>query len=297
MVKQITVDKPIKPNLFAYDDALITTSAIESDFVTDDLEKLAVQLISNNELRVKSGSFCIGGHYGYIPRGTYETCYVAPGNVGLRRKDLIVARYTCVGNIDYIGIQIYTGVPSKGEPVVPTYTVSDLNANGKVREIPLHVVELNDMDIANIAAVFPVRTKKEDINALLKTRSYTTGTNLTQNHFCLETNGIVTDTVSYDIEPTTFTTAKDGVYVADGFYTTFVEIEEGYTATDVIVIPSMVGASSIMKANINSVTLALKPATSIYRYAISAQPYAFISIGSAITAKMNLTVRYKKVKL
>ena len=67
MVKQITIDNPTKPNLFAPDDALITTSTTAVDFVTDDLEKLAVQLISNNELRVKSGSFCIGGHYGYIP--------------------------------------------------------------------------------------------------------------------------------------------------------------------------------------------------------------------------------------
>src|SRR5574344_194470 len=192
MVKQITIDKPTIPNLFSHDDALIASATTAIDFVSDDLEKLAVQLISNNELRVKSGSFCIGGHYGYIPSGSYETCYVSPGNIGFRRKDLIVAKYTRVGTLDYIGIQIYTGVPSKGEPVIPASAVSDLNADGKIREIPWHVVELNGRDIISVTPVFETLTTKDDVNALFKTSFFTEGTP-TRYHSKLETNGIVTE--------------------------------------------------------------------------------------------------------
>lgn len=292
MVKQITVDKPIKPNLFAYDDALITTSAIESDFVTDDLEKLVVQLISNNELRVKSGSFCIGGHYGYIPRGTYETCYVAPGNVGFRRKDLIVARYTRVGNIDYIGIQIYTGVPSKGEPVVPTYTVSDLNANGKFREIPLHVVELLDMDIVSVTSVFPKRTIKADIDGLFKASFFTDGTP-TRYHAKLETNGIVTETVKITV-PKTFIFNVDGVWKANSVTILSAEIESGYTAGDFIVIPSVV-SNAVIKAQATKVEIT--DSGGIKSLTVTLWPYAFIQVTSEITFDLSVYIRYTKVKL
>ena len=294
MVKQITIDKPTKPNLFAPDDALITTSTTAVDFVTDDLEKLAVQLISNNELRVKSGSFCIGGHYGYIPSGTYETCYVAPGNVGFRRKDLIVARYTRIGNLDYIGIQIYTGVPSKGEPVVPTYTASDLNANGKVREIPLHVVELLDMDIVSVTSVFPKRTTKADIDGLFKTSFFTTTVgSTTQYHAKLETNGIVTETLkltdSYE-----YTRNTDGVWCADRIYAFFVPIETGYTASDITVIPSVV-SSSIIKNHVRMVDIGESfGSKGIW---IGCWAYAFANITTAITSDFSVYVRYKKVKL
>ena len=294
MVKQITIDNPTKPNLFAPDDALITTSTTAVDFVTDDLEKLAVQLISNNELRVKSGSFCIGGHYGYIPNGTYETCYVAPGNVGFRRKDLIVARYTRIGNLDYIGIQIYTGVPSKGEPVVPTYTVSDLNANGKVREIPLHVVELLDMDIVSVTSVFPKRTKKEDINALIKTSWFTsTVGSTTQYHGKLETNGIITETLK-QTKSYTYIFNVDGVWKAETVFGFVTPVESGYTATDIVAIPSAVG-SSIVKLHIRKIEVI--DGAGVKKISIGVTPYAFLNITTAITSDFSVYVRYKKVKL
>jgi len=293
MVKQITIDKPTKPNLFATDDALITTSTTAVDFVTDDLEKLAVQLISNNELRVKSGSFCIGGHYGYIPNGTYETCYVAPGNVGFRRKDLIVARYTRIGNLDYIGIQIYTGVPSKGEPVVPTYTVSDLNANGKVREIPLHIVELLDMDIVSVTSVFPKRTLKADIDGLFKTSFWSTSGTWTDYYSQLETNGIVTVIVSRTRDHT-YVFNVDGVWKADINEFFSVPIESGYTASDIIVIPSVM-SSAIIKNQVR--TVEILESSGSKRISIGCWAYAFAQQSTAVSATLSLTVRYKKVKL
>lgn len=294
MVKQITIDNPTKPNLFATDDALITTATTAVDFVTDDLEKLAVELISNNELRVKSGVFCIGGHYGYIPNGTYETCYVAPGNVGFRRKDLIVARYTRIGNLDYIGIQIYTGVPSKGEPVVPTYTVSDLNANGKVREIPLHVVELLDMDIVSVTSAFPKRTLKADIDGLFKTSFFTTTVDsTTQYHAKLETNGIVTETVK-QTNSYKYTYNEEGVWKSNAIYSFCVPIETGYTASDITVIPSVV-SSSIIKNHVRIAYIAESSGSKAIW--IVCWAYAFLNITTAITSDFSVYVRYKKVKL
>ena len=290
MVKQITIDKPTKPNLFAPDDALITTSTTAVDFVTDDLEKLAVQLISNNELRVKSGSFCIGGHYGYIPNGTYETCYVAPGNVGFRRKDLIVARYTRIGNLDYIGIQIYTGVPSKGEPVVPTYTVSDLNANGKVREIPLYVVELTDMNIVNVEQMFDLLTPV--VNIAKESYFTTQVAGILQHQAKLEINGVVTETCKFSLSRS-YTTGKDGVFI--GLDTAFsIELEPGYSASDIVVIPSVLG-TSILKLQIYLV--AVSDYNNRKRIFIGATPYSYVFNDTEITSDFSVYVRYKKVKL
>ena len=293
MIKQITIDKPTKPNLFAPDDALITTSTTAVDFVTDDLEKLAVELISNNELRVKSGVFCIGGHYGCIQNGTYETCFVSPGNIGFNRKDLIVARYTRVGNLDYIGVQIYTGVPTKGVPVVPSLTVSDLNTGGKIREIALHTVELVDMDIANVESVFPVRTKKEDINALIKTSLYSNGSPILRYHSVLEVDGIVTDTIK-STKAFTYIFNIDGVWKADNIFIFGAIIESGYTASDIVVIPSVVGAS-IVKAHITKAEIVDN--SGVKTIAVTVWPYAFLNITTAITSDFSVYVRYKKVKL
>ena len=293
MVKQITIDKPTKPNLFAPDDALITTSTTAVDFVTDDLEKLAVELISNNELRVKSGVFCIGGHYGCIQNGTYETCFVSPGNVGFNRKDLIVARYTRVGNLDYIGVQIYTGVPTKGVPVVPTLTVSDLNTGGKIREIALHTVELIDMDIVNVESVFPVRTKREDINALIKTSQYSNGSPTLRYHSVLEVDGIVIETIKAS-EAFTYIFNTDGVWKGDSVFMFGAIIESGYTATDIVAIPSAVGAS-IVKLHIRKIEVIDN--AGVKTISIGLTPYAFVNITTAITSDFSVYVRYKKVKL
>jgi len=290
MVKQITIDKSTKPNLFAPDDALITTSTTAVDFVTDDLEKLAVELISNNELRVKSGVFCIGGHYGCIQNGTYETCFVSPGNVGFNRKDLIVARYTRVGNLDYIGVQIYTGVPTKGVPVVPTLTVSDLNTGGKIREIALHEVELVDMNIVNVEQMFGLLTPV--VNIAKESYFTTQVAGILQHQAKLEINGAVTETCKFSLSQS-YTTGKDGVFI--GYGTSFsIELEPGYSASDIVVIPSVLG-TNILKLQIELVTVS--DYNNRKRIYIGATPYAFINITTAITADFSVYVRYKKVKL
>jgi len=293
MVKQITIDKPTKPNLFAPDDALITTSTTAVDFVTDDLEKLAVQLISNNELRVKSGMFCIGGHYGYIPNGTYETCYVAPGNVGFNRKDLIVARYTRVGDLDYIGIQIYTGVPSKGVAVVPTLTVSDLNIGGKIREIALHEVELVDMDIVNVTQAFTKLTKKEEL--FLASYFTTSVGGYPQYHSKLDACGIVTEVVKQPHSVSYLNNVQNpGVWTGSFLFIFSIPIDSGYTASDIVAIPSVSG-TSITKLNVDSVQI--EEASGIKKLRIAVTPYAFVQITTAITSDFSVYVRYKKVKL
>lgn len=293
MVKQITIDKPTKPNLFAPDDALITTSTTAVDFVTDDLEKLAVELISNNELRIKSGVFCIGGHYGCIQNGTYETCFVSPGNVGFNRKDLIVARYTRVGNLDYIGVQIYTGVPTKGVPVVPTLAVSDLNTDGKIREIALHAVELVDMDIVNVTQAFTKLTKKEEL--FLASYFTTSVGGYTQYHSKLDACGIVTEVVKRSHSVNYLNNVQNpGVWTGNFFSGFSIPIDSGYTATDIVAIPSVYGAS-IVKYQIRNIQIV--DSDGVKKISIHVTPYAFANITTVITSDLSVYVRYKKVKL
>lgn len=290
MVKQITIDKPEKPNLFAPDDVLITTSTTAVDFVTDDLEKLAVELISNNELRVKSGVFCIGGHYGCIQNGTYETCFVSPGNVGFNRKDLIVARYTRVGNLDYIGVQIYTGVPTKGVPVVPSLTVSDLNTGGKIREIALHEVELVDMDIVNVTQIFSPFTP---CSKIAEERYYTIGEGIYMSYVAeLEIGGMVTATLKGS-KTLPYNTPINGVWAGANFQF-ILPVKVGYTANDIVVIPSVL-SGSIIKLQMRDVSVA--DSAGIKKIYVDATCYAFAQISTAVPADFSVYVRYKKVKL
>lgn len=151
MLTQITVDTGAAiPHIFGISDAVIQAALFGQDFVSEDLNKFQPSIASSNEVRIASGVVCIGGHIGYIPYGTYESCTIATGNVGYKRKDLIVARYSRASGLDYMGLYVYKGNPAISNPVLPTYKSEDVLQGGYTREIPICEVNLDGLSITSV---------------------------------------------------------------------------------------------------------------------------------------------------
>ena len=150
MLTQITVDTgTANPHIFGISDAVIQAALFGQDFVSEDLNKFQPSIASSNEVRIASGVVCIGGHIGYIPYGTYESCTIATGNVGYKRKDLIVARYSRASGLDYMGLYVYKGNPAISNPVLPSYKSEDVMQGGYTREIPVCEVSLDGLSITS----------------------------------------------------------------------------------------------------------------------------------------------------
>ena len=150
MLTQITVDTgTANPHKFGISDAVIQAALFGQDFVSEDLNKFQPSIASSNEVRIASGVVCIGGHIGYIPYGTYESCTIATGNVGYKRKDLIVARYSRASGLDYMGLYVYKGNPAISNPVLPTCKSEDVLQGGYTREIPVCEVNLDGLSITS----------------------------------------------------------------------------------------------------------------------------------------------------
>ena len=154
MFTQITVDTgTANPHIFAISDAVIHAAIFGYDYVGEGMQEFEPTIMSQNEIKIGTGTVCIGGHIGCIPHGSYESCTIATGNVGYQRRDLIVARYSRSNGIDYMGLYVYKGVPSVSSPALPAYKTDSILQSEGIREVPLFSVLVFGLNISLVERI------------------------------------------------------------------------------------------------------------------------------------------------
>ena len=127
------------------------------DYVLDVGSKFAATIIDNNTIRIADGDLVIQGHQARIRANDYEEVTIDNGTPGLKRNDLIVARYkknTTTG-IESITLEVVKGIP--GETAVdPDIVQEDLTVGGTQRDFPLYRVSLNGLVLESITSLFTV---------------------------------------------------------------------------------------------------------------------------------------------
>ena len=111
-------------------------------------ENLLARSITANEVRVYSGYGMNQGRLFKIPRNQYQSVTIRNGSAGVKRSDLIVARYTMdmttgFEDIDLVVIEGQSGP----EYVDPEYTTGDINAGATTDDFPLYRVKINGLII------------------------------------------------------------------------------------------------------------------------------------------------------
>ena len=133
---------------------------------------LAPEVQSSNKIHIKDGALMFQGALFTVKVGTYDEVTINNGNQGMKRKDLIVARYTydSSDNIETGEWAVIQGTPVADNPVVPEVTSGDIQAGDNVVECPVFVVNLDGINVTGVDIIPDVLPDMSTLNADLANR-------------------------------------------------------------------------------------------------------------------------------
>ena len=129
---------------------------------------LAPEVQSSNKIHIKDGALMFQGALFTVKVGTYDEVTINNGNQGMKRKDLIVARYTydSSDNIEAGEWAVIQGTPAADNPVVPEAESGDIQMGDSVVECPVFVVNLDGI---NVTGVDIIPETMADMSELIET--------------------------------------------------------------------------------------------------------------------------------
>ena len=132
--------------------------------------KLATTIVSANEVLIADGLLIADGCAAEVPRGTSESMAIENGTQGMRRIDLIVARYTQNSGtgVEDMQLAVITGTPAESSPSVPAYTAGSIETGDTLAEFPLYRVNINGITIESVTRIPSIITiaKGSDVSAV-----------------------------------------------------------------------------------------------------------------------------------
>ena len=137
----------------AFNAALIGTG----QFVLDKGNALKAQVISNNVVRVLDGELMMQGRFVRLNPGTYVDLAIENGAQGMKRNDLIVARYTrdAVTGVEECNLVVIKGTAVASNPSDPAYTEGDItNGNAIRHDFPLWRLPIVNINVGTPESMF-----------------------------------------------------------------------------------------------------------------------------------------------
>ena len=131
--------------------------------------RLKAEVSSNNEIKVRDGVIMHQGCAASIKKNTYDSLTIANGSQGMKRVDLIVARYSRDQNTkeESLVLQVIQGTPKESGPAVPGYTTGDIQAGDLIADMPLYQVTLNGLNITEVKQLFATQDSIAELSSNL----------------------------------------------------------------------------------------------------------------------------------
>lgn len=131
--------------------------------------QLTAEVSSNNEIKVRDGVIMHQGCAASIKKNTYDSLTITNGSQGMKRVDLIVARYSRdpSTNEESLTLKVIQGTPSENSPTVPDYTTGDIQSGDLVADMPLYQVILNGLNITEVKKLFSVQGSIAELSSKL----------------------------------------------------------------------------------------------------------------------------------
>lgn len=128
---------------------------------------LEPEVQSSNKIHIKDGALMFQGALFTVKVGTYDEVTINNGNQGMKRKDLIVARYTydSSDNIETGEWAVIQGTPAADNPAVPEVTSGDIQAGDNVVECPVFAVNLDGINVTGIDIIPDALPDMSTLNA------------------------------------------------------------------------------------------------------------------------------------
>ena len=116
----------------------------------------ASQIITNNEISISGGVLCHQGCVAVINSGTHDTVEIDNGDQGMKRIDLIVARYTIDANtgVEDVSLHVIKGTPAASNPSTPAHAEGLIENGDSPVDMPLYRVSIDGLSITDVTPVF-----------------------------------------------------------------------------------------------------------------------------------------------
>ena len=181
-----------KPHVTAEQDRDVNEGIFDTgSFVLKTGSQLAAELVSNNEIKVRDGVLVIQGCTAVIKKNTYDPVTIANGSQGMKRIDLIVARYNKneETKIEEVMLKVIQGTPNASTAAVPTYKTGDIQSGDLVADMPLYKVTLDGLNVTSVDKMFTVIPTLPELSSKLvniNSKITTTNANLAKTNTVLE---------------------------------------------------------------------------------------------------------------
>lgn len=156
MSMRIITGYTAQPHITSDDDAALHRGLIGAgDFVLNVGNMFAATIVTNNLVKIQDGEIVIQGKQGRINTNDYEELVINNGTQGMKRNDIIVARYSKNSStgIESIVLAVVQGTPA-ATAVDPALTQGDIPSGALIREVPLYRVAINGINIESVTKMF-----------------------------------------------------------------------------------------------------------------------------------------------
>lgn len=107
--------------------------------------RMTAEIVSNNEIKINDGILCNYGRFMRIVGS--ETVRIENGTSGVKRTDLIVARFTTTGTKETHTLTVIKGSAGGAEP---SYNQTDIYSGTGTRDLALYAVHLDGLNITSV---------------------------------------------------------------------------------------------------------------------------------------------------
>ena len=142
----------------------------DGSYVMPTGQRIAAEVSNNNEIRIRDGLIIHQGCAASIKKNTYDSVNITNGSQGMKRIDLIVARYQreVETNKETITLVVIQGTPAESDPAVPEHTEGDIQAGDSVADMPLYQVVIDGLNITEVKKVFEEITSLKELNSKIE---------------------------------------------------------------------------------------------------------------------------------
>lgn len=141
--------------------------------------KLECEIVSAQEVRVRDGALSMQGCIGTISNGAYDSLTISNGTQGMKRSDLVVARYekNSGTNVESISLVVIEGTPAASSPATPSYNEGNIRDGDSPVDFPLYQINIDGVAIDSVTTLAPVvKTQAELQEDVGKIGTYLTST-------------------------------------------------------------------------------------------------------------------------
>lgn len=148
-----------KPHVTSEQDRDVNIGVVgEGSYVLQTGMQLAAEVSSNNEIKIRDGVLMHQGCTASIKKNTYDSLTIINGSQGMKRIDLIVARYekNQDNGTESLDLKVIQGTPAESNPAAPQYTEGDIQAGDYVADMPMYQVIIDGLNITEVKKVFEI---------------------------------------------------------------------------------------------------------------------------------------------